>query len=75
MAEEADDRNDRFSLEYGTMVTPSCADCKWRSEIDPTLCVAFPDGIPVPILTAEHDHKTPYKGDHGLLYEPKSGTT
>jgi hypothetical protein len=32
-------------------------------------CAAFPDGIPMPIWRAEHDHRTPYAGDHGIRWE------
>lgn len=49
-------------------VTPSCARCVHRS--GPTTCRAFPDGIPHAILTGEHDHKTPYPGDHGVQFSP-----
>jgi hypothetical protein len=33
-------------------------------------CSAFPDGIPLPIRRAEHDHRTAYPGDHGIRWEP-----
>jgi len=32
-------------------------------------CDAF-DEIPYEILTAEHDHTKPYKGDNGIRFEP-----
>lgn len=32
-------------------------------------CDAFPKGIPVAILTMEHDHTTPFEGDHGIQFE------
>jgi len=32
-------------------------------------CKAYPDGIPEEILTGEHDHTTPYKGDNGNQFE------
>lgn len=31
-------------------------------------CAAFPAGIPTAIILSEHDHRTPYTGDGGVLY-------
>ena len=33
-------------------------------------CRAYPLGIPAKILTGEHDHREPYKGDSGIRFEP-----
>ena len=33
-------------------------------------CAAFKSGIPEEILTGEHDHTKPYKGDNGIQFEP-----
>jgi hypothetical protein len=46
-----------------------CHLCMNRTEVH--TCQAFPDGIPTKILTGEHDHHTPYPGDHGIQYKPK----
>mgnify|MGYP003114413880 FL=1 len=32
-------------------------------------CKAFPDGIPVDILTGGIDHHSPIEGDNGIQYE------
>ena len=55
------------------MIMPQCFDCRRLLERKGMFCPAFPDGegIPDPILFNEHDHSTPFPGDHGLLFEPK----
>lgn len=35
-------------------------------------CEAFPDQIPLEILSLEHDHKTPFLGDKGIMYEARA---
>lgn len=51
---------------------PSCLTCKHLRSLFERRCDAFPDvfGIPEPILSDEHEHLTPYRGDHGIQYEP-----
>ncbi|MDQ0191572.1 hypothetical protein J2S03_003443 [Alicyclobacillus cycloheptanicus] len=34
-------------------------------------CDAYPAGIPEEIRYWEVDHRKPYKGDNGVLYEPR----
>jgi hypothetical protein len=46
-----------------------CATCK-NYMID-LHCRAFLDGIPEKIVTGEVSHKKPFKGDHGIQYEPR----
>lgn len=37
-------------------------------------CKAYPDGIPVDIITGKHDHTKPFPGDNGVRYEPTDVT-
>jgi hypothetical protein len=54
-------------------VFPICLKCKHLNlnTAGPMRCRAFPAGIPTPILVMEHDHRTPYRNDHGVRYEPR----
>ena len=36
-------------------------------------CRAFPNGIPKEILSGNVRHINPYKGDHGIMFEPIDG--
>lgn len=48
-----------------------------RNEDDdsfPPACRAYPDGIPVEILHSSVDHRQPYPGDGGILYDPGPGS-
>jgi hypothetical protein len=38
----------------------------------PVTCDAFPDGIPIEILKKEVVHTSPYSGDHGIQFEPRT---
>lgn len=68
----------RFVWEEGDLVvlTP-CHTCRHEGPLRATpdgprlTCAAFPAGIPDPILEGDHDHHTPYPGDHGIQYAPK----
>lgn len=47
-----------------------CLNCRhldWRGM---TRCVAYPDGIPLPILSGDIEHDRPLPGDHGIQFEP-----
>jgi len=35
-------------------------------------CDAFPAGIPWPIQDGDADHRKPYPGDGGLMFEPRA---
>ena len=46
-----------------------CHVCIHRRTLE--TCDAFPEGIPVEILTGDINHTVPYKGDHGIRFEKK----
>lgn len=49
-----------------------CAFCRHfdKSRRDGNFCAAFFSGIPREIIDGTHDHRRPYKGDHGVRFEP-----
>lgn len=57
-------------------VLPQCLGCRHLRPTAPTgpaalKCAAFPEGVPREILLAQHDHRKPFPGDHGIRFEPK----
>ncbi len=58
-----------------TMYNLTCMRCKhYHPYTDPetvNTCNAYPDGIPLEILEDKVDHHKPYKGDHGIQFEPR----
>ena len=48
----------------------NCLLCKHLNK-DGISCNAFPDAIPQDILANVFDHRKPWPGDNGILFEPK----
>jgi hypothetical protein len=61
-------RADRFVWGPGDLGYSKCIDCRHKHRTG-RACTAFPEGIPDAILRNEHDHRQPYIGDHGVLFE------
>ena len=54
------------------VISPICLGCEHFNTLDndKLSCKAYPDGIPKEIITSEHDHTKPFKGDNGIRFEP-----
>jgi hypothetical protein len=50
-------------------------DCVHYDRAKPVTCAAFPDRIPDLIWLEGDPHTKPVKGDHGVRFEAKAGTT
>jgi len=49
-----------------------CLWCKHHNKTgDRRSCTAFHERIPDTVYFGEHDHRFPYPGDNGILYEPE----
>lgn len=55
------------------LATPICTLCKHFRDVvfAHATCDAYPDGIPPAVLSWEQDHRIPFPGDHGILFEPR----
>ncbi len=62
------DREERFSMNFKSLKFSQCVFCKFKHAGAGT-CDAFPDGIPMEILSNAHDHREYFPGDHGVRYE------
>lgn len=49
--------------------SPTCFHCIHLIHDEKRVCKAFPDGIPIEIWNGDNDHKKPYKGDNGIMFE------
>lgn len=50
-----------------------CSYCRhYRPDVGRHTCAAFPveDSIPMEIWQGEYDHRQPYPGDNGILFDP-----
>lgn len=55
------------------MAPSLCGSCVYKDPDEPK-CEAFPDGIPISILSGYQDHFQSYRGDRGITFEPMEGT-
>ena len=58
----------RFQEEKG-VISSQCISCAHKHSGKST-CAAFPNGIPREIITNKADHRKPYPGDNGILFQP-----
>ena len=59
------------NAEFNYLIVSPCETCMHRFEgLQIFSCRAFPDGIPLPILAGNVDHRYPATGDNGIQYKP-----
>ena len=55
-------------------ISPQCLRCRHldleaMASLHVMRCTAFPEEIPREIAGNKHDHRKPFPGDHGILFE------
>ena len=65
--------HDKFSVRIlmnPGVISSQCNNCKHYQGFGK--CDAYPDNIPREIIGNQFEHTTPYEGDNGSRFEPKS---
>lgn len=63
--------SNKMSNHYGRATNADFSQCLLcKHDTMDGACAAFPEGIPLVILTNEHDHRKAYDNDKGILFEP-----
>jgi hypothetical protein len=63
---------DKFTSSYGTRTMTQCATCAHWSRDNAKVCAAYPQGIPLIIVTNEVSHKKPLPNDNGIQWTAKA---
>ena len=56
-----------------SIAMPICIGCRHYDRTAPgpgIRCTAFPDGVPEAIFESRTDHREPYEGDRGIVFDP-----
>lgn len=61
--------SEKFAATQVHLIELKCKTCAHWSKKVPGRCLAYPDGIPLPILLGEVEHTVPYAGDGGIRYK------
>jgi hypothetical protein len=61
---------EKFVWNDGDVSVSQCIRCRHKNTSGAT-CTAYPEGIPLKILTNEVDHRQPYPGDRGIQFQPR----